>query len=342
MKLLKITVKTIGLIFLAITTFLLITYFSVEPQFEIPKTVANDKNIPHITIDSVTFHSEQFGEETATTIIVIHGGPGQDYRSLLPLKALSDSFKVVFYDQRGTGLSPRVDMSELSLESSLKDLDKIVNYYSPNKPVHLIGHSWGAMLASGYIAKHPDKVEKAVLAEPGFLTSETASTFMERSKGMMPPMTPSTVWRMLKAFLESTKVDGPDEEAGMDYLMARIIGMTDVEDHPMGQYFCNEDLNSGANEFWRLGMQASQAIRKSGVNSQGELEIDLVSGLQNFNNEVLFLVGECNTLIGKDIQRIHMNHYPNAHMKVIKDAGHTMIGEKPEECISIMREYLNQ
>ncbi|MCU4175987.1 alpha/beta fold hydrolase [Carboxylicivirga sp. N1Y90] len=342
MKLLKITVKTIGLIFLAITTFLLITYFSVEPQFEIPKTVANDASIPHITIDSVTFHAETFGVDTAQTIIVVHGGPGQDYRYLLPLQALSDSFRIVFYDQRGTGLSPRVDISELSMESSLSDLNSIVDYYSPNGKVHLIGHSWGAMLTSGYIAAHPDKVDKAVLAEPGFLNTETANSFMERSNGMMPPMTFKTVWRMLKAVLESTKVNAPDEEAGMDYLMARIIGMNDIEDHPMAKYFCNEDLSSDSTKFWRLGMQASQGIRKSGVNSKGELEMDLVSGLQNFNNEVLFLVSECNTLIGKDIQEYHMSFFPKAKMEIVKNAGHNMIGEKPNESLAAIRQYLIQ
>nr|WP_321451658.1 alpha/beta hydrolase [uncultured Carboxylicivirga sp.] len=303
------------------------------------KTVAQDNTIPHITIDSTIFHSESFGSDTAQVVIAIHGGPGQDYRSLLPLKALGDSFKIVFYDQRGTGLSPRVATNELTLESSISDLDAIIDYYSPDRSVYLIGHSWGAMLASGYIAQHPDKVNKAVLAEPGFLTSETAKTFMERSKGMMPPMTISTVWRMIKAFMESLKVDGPDEEAGMDYLMARIIGMTDIKDHPMARYYCNQQAQPNDKMFWRLSMQASQAIRKTGMNSNGNFEIDLVSGLQKFNHEVLFLTSECNQLIGKDIQEIHMSYFPIASMKIVPNSGHDMIYEQPNESLRIIRQY---
>ena len=38
--------------------------------------------------------------------------------------------------------------------------------------VNLVGHSWGAMLASAYLGQYPEKVDHAVLAEPGFLTSE--------------------------------------------------------------------------------------------------------------------------------------------------------------------------
>jgi len=32
----------------------------------------------------------------------------------------------------------------------------------------------------------------------------------------------------------------------------------------------------------------------------------------------------------------HMKYFPNADMIVVKDAGHTMFGEKPEECIEII------
>jgi hypothetical protein len=53
--------------------------------------------------------------------------PGADYRSLLDLKALADDYFVVFYDQRGTGLSPRVeDPGELTYELYLDDLAAFV------------------------------------------------------------------------------------------------------------------------------------------------------------------------------------------------------------------------
>ncbi len=324
---------------MAILLFLITTYIFVTPKFEIPKTVTQDKTIPHITIDTVTFHAESFGPKDAPVVIAIHGGPGQDYRLLQPLKSLADSFHIVFYDQRGTGLSPRVATSELSLESSLSDLKAIADYYSPDQPVYLIGHSWGAMLASGFLAQYPDRVTKLVLAEPGFLTNETAQIFMERTKGMMPKMTSSTIWRMLKAVLESWKVDGPDEEAGMDYLMARIIGMTDVEDHPMAGYYCNGIANESATTFWRLGMQASQAIRQTGMDSKGNFNINLVNGVENYSNEVLFICGECNTIIGEDIQKKHMVYFASPILKIIPNAGHNMINEKPKETIQVIRQY---
>lgn len=74
----------------------------------------------------------------------------------------------------------------------------------------------------------------------------------------------------------------------------------------------------------------------------GNLEIDLISGVENFNNKVLFISGECNTLIGKDYQQGHMKYFPNTELAIIPNAGHTMFGEQPEECLAKVRGYFNE
>jgi proline iminopeptidase len=52
-----------------------------------------------------------FGDVTQagnTVLVILYGGPGGDYRSLLGLKKPADQYQVVFYNQRGAGLSQRV------------------------------------------------------------------------------------------------------------------------------------------------------------------------------------------------------------------------------------------
>ncbi|MCK5705957.1 MAG: hypothetical protein KAI29_32630, partial [Cyclobacteriaceae bacterium] len=116
-----------GLFFTVLSLVALFTFFYMytSGKWHVAETVAQDSTISHITIDDIVFHAETHGSDTSKTIIVIHGGPGQDYRYLLPLKELSNEYRVVFYDQRGTGLSPRVDASELTLQSSIDDLHQI-------------------------------------------------------------------------------------------------------------------------------------------------------------------------------------------------------------------------
>ncbi len=83
-------------------------FVATRGSYAVPATVATDPSIPHIKIDDITFHAETFGEPTNPVVVVIHGGPGGDYGYLLNLHQLADEYFVVFYDQRGAGLSPRV------------------------------------------------------------------------------------------------------------------------------------------------------------------------------------------------------------------------------------------
>ena len=71
------------------------------------ETVDLDNTLPSITLNGYKFHSETMGDTDKPVIIALHGGPGGDYRNLLPIAPLADEYRLVFYDQRMTGLSSR-------------------------------------------------------------------------------------------------------------------------------------------------------------------------------------------------------------------------------------------
>lgn len=337
-KFLKVTVTILfGLVGLGLI-FFAVMYFSTAGDYKVAETVAQNPGIPHISVDGIVFHSETFGNDTNQVVVVIHGGPGNDYRSLLPLQNLSDNYFVVFYDQRGAGLSPRVVANELSLEISIEDLDRIINYYSPGKKVYLIGHSWGGMLASGYIARHPDKVEKAVLAEPGMLTDAQAEIFASRFKIDLN-------WNVLKAvsliWFRSLHVDSPDEQAGADYFLQELAN-SELDENPMKYYFCGSKVEKEKVPFWRMGSMASKVIHEKGIGKDGKLHIDLVTGVEKFNNKILFLCGSCSEIIGPEYQKEHMKYFKNTEMVIIQNAGHYLITDKPEECTSAIRNYFDE
>lgn len=313
----------------------LVLFFSagaaLAKDAEVPKTVEQDPSIPHINVGGAVFHAETFGDAEKPAVIVVHGGPGWDYRSLLPLKELGDEYFVVFYDQRGTGLSPRVDAKELTLESALADLDAIVDHYSKGRSVRLVGHSWGGMLVSGYIGRHPEKVSHAVLAEPGFLTTE-----MMKKAGVRfgPRWEAGFLYRASKAWIKSFFVKGPDKEASSDYFIGQIAPYANPE------YYCGGVLPEAATSYWRPGATAMQAILKSGMNKDGELEIDLTKGVENFKRSVLFLASSCNTVVGKEQQERQAAFFPNAEMVIIEKSGHMMFAEQPQKSIEAVRGYL--
>lgn len=341
MKIIKRIFRALFYIIITIIILFAIFYFATSGDWQVAKTVAQDSTISHVSIDNIVFHAEHHGSDSARTIIVIHGGPGQDYRYLLPLKKLSDEYRVVFYDQRGTGLSPRVDASELTLQSSVEDLNRIINYYCPEKKVNILGHSWGAMLGSAYLAKYPFKVHKIILAEPGFLTTEMSEEFMNRTNGFKIDMNFSNVLLIGKIFMRGLHVRGPDDQAIKDFIYSNLV-TSDIPNHPMKGYFCKNEFDATQISYWRLSMVAAQSIQQSQNDESGNMQIDLVSGVEQYEDTVLFISGDCNRLIGPDYQKMQLKYFPRHKLEVIHNAGHNMFLDQPVEFFRILREFYRE
>jgi proline iminopeptidase len=333
-KILKYFLYFIGLLALI---FIVCYLLSMGSQ-TVMKTVEQDPRHPYLVLDDAVLHVETFGDTANPVVIVIHGGPGDDFQYLLPLVGLSDDYFVVFYDQRGCGLSPRVDAEELTVENYFKDLDNLIDYFADTSGVYVIGHSWGAMLATGYIGKYPDKIKKAVLAEPGFLTPDFGKELQEKTNDFSMPFSLQAFYYLARAWFKSLHVHGPDPHARQDYFMQELVS-SPIKQHPLSRYFCDADISNAALGTWRIGSLASKVIPESGKNEKGEFVFDFTIGLENYTNKVLFIAGSCNTLIGPEYQERQMQLYPNADLRVIDGAGHTMFGEKPEESMQVVREY---
>jgi proline iminopeptidase len=99
-------------------------------------------------------------------ILVLHGGPEFDHTYLLPeLDRLAESFRLVYYDQRGRGRSVSgVRPDQVDLRSEIDDVDRVRTRFGL-KSVALLGHSWGGVLAMEYAIRHPDRVSQLILLD---------------------------------------------------------------------------------------------------------------------------------------------------------------------------------
>jgi proline iminopeptidase len=336
MKIIKTLVKIfLGFVGILVALFAL-GYILTIGDHTVPATVDQDKSLPSITIDGYTYHAETYGDPENPVVITLHGGPGSDYRSILNLQQLADKYYMVFFDQRGAGLSPRVSPEEITLASAIADLDSIVEYFGKGQKVNLVGHSWGAMLASAYLGQYPEKVDHVILAEPGFLTAE----FMQRwSEKIQLTFSPGVITYFIKIKFESLHVMGIDDHAMDDYF-AHHQNLYQGEDHPQAGYYCPGGKPDPEGT-WRFGAAAASSIQASAIDAEGNITLNLVEGVENFTDRVLFITGECQSDIGVDWQREQMAFFPNAELVIIPDAGHEMFAENPEESIAAVREYLN-
>jgi pimeloyl-ACP methyl ester carboxylesterase len=92
----------------------------------------------------------------------LHGGPGH---SIIPwahfaTDKLTDTFTVVHYDQRGTGMSldEKVNRNTLTMNQFMNDCLKVTlclkKRFKKDK-IYLLGHSWGSVLGMRMIHKYP-------------------------------------------------------------------------------------------------------------------------------------------------------------------------------------------
>lgn len=108
-------------------------------------------------------------------VIVLHGGPGMNSGYLLPhLEPLARSMKIVLYDQRGCGMSQTPHADSLRLSFHVQDIESLREKLGVEK-VHLLGHSWGGLLAIIYGAAYPNRVKSMILVNPTALSTEYAS-----------------------------------------------------------------------------------------------------------------------------------------------------------------------
>jgi proline iminopeptidase len=307
-------------------------YFATSGQYSVAATVVDDASLPQVEINGVRLHAETYGDPSNPVIIVLHGGPGGDYRSLLGAKALADTNFVVFYDQRGAGLSQRVPAEELNIPTYMAELDGVIDRYSPDRPVTLLGHSWGAMLATAYLGEAPEKVARAILLEPGFFTGDEMQDWMVEANPYMSGL--GFFGQAAIAAFRSLHVSGPDSNAGQDNMMSEIIH--EFVNHPENPYHCpGEEFDAAT---WRFGATASQTAGKTGA-----AEIDLIAqGAESYPRPVLLLASACNDWIGEDAQRVHLSFFQNGELSIVPNSGHDMIWDNPDETMTLIRAFLGK
>ena len=80
-------------------------------------------------------------------VVVLHGGPGADHEYLRPgFDALAQARELIYYDQRGGGLSPVSRDVPVGWTEQVADLEELRRFWALDR-MTLAGYSWGGLLA---------------------------------------------------------------------------------------------------------------------------------------------------------------------------------------------------
>jgi len=98
------------------------------------------------------------------TLVCHPGGPGFSSLYFADLAALGDELELVLLDPRGTGGSdPARDPGQYAIADYASDVEELREHLGLEQLL-LLGHSHGGVVAVEYAARHPDRVERLILA----------------------------------------------------------------------------------------------------------------------------------------------------------------------------------
>lgn len=282
------------------------------------------------------------GTKKPHPIIYLQGGPGgfisdRNIEILAPLS--EDGYDIYLYDQIGSGLSDRLaNINDYTADRHKKDLEEIIKKIGAGKVI-LIGQSWGAILATLFIADNPQKVQKVIFTGAGPvqpMRQEWLSTRPPDSLNLRKP-----TYSNHEANEQSKNV-----RTEAVRFLAKSFGIKLASDREADDFqtYLNNELNKAT------VCDTSKALKAEGgggfyvqvmtVRSFGELK-DPRPKLKGLKIPMLMMRGQCDNQPWGLVNE-YLALFPNYQFKIIPDAGHAISVEQPEFYLKTIRDFLNQ
>lgn len=260
-------------------------------------------------------------------LIVLHGGPGTTHDYLDNLEALSDERTVVLYDQLGGGRSDRpVDRALWRVDRFTEELDALIRHLG-FKRYHLLGQSWGTMLAVLYARKYGQNgIASLVLSAP-YLSSPLWEADQRRHIDDLPE-------KERKAIL--------DCEASGDYSSPAYAEAMDVfyRRHVCRMPVWPENLNR---TLQGMGMDVYNTMwGPSEFTLTGNMKnLDVTPFLPDLRVPVLYTCGEFDEAT-PDTSRRYSELTPDSRVLIFAGASHMHHLEMEIEYLAAVRDFLGK
>jgi proline iminopeptidase len=271
---------------------------------------------------------EVFGAKSkGVPIITLHGGPGVPHDYLEPLRALSNERPVVFYDQLGCGNSDKPDDKSLwTIKRFVEEL-AVVRETLELEKVHLLGHSWGTMLAVDYVlGKRPKGVVSMVLSGPALsATRWTADT------GAYLKRMPKKIQKTIQECEAAGTFDSPEYQKAMVAFYKKHVCRLDPWPDCVNRAF-----QKLAQPVYLHMMGPSEFTFTGSLSSY-----ERVNRLKVIKMPVLFTAGQFDEASPQTTKYYH-RMLPSSETHMFKGASHLHHVEREEEYLKVVRNFFDR
>ncbi len=265
-----------------------------------------------IKINEGEFHYWEKNPNKPETILLLHGFPG-NHGGLLDLARGLDDYRLIIPDMPSCGESAPLN-GQHSLDKYVSWLDLFFKEIGLNK-VKIIGHSFGARLALSFSSQYPERISKAVLITPvlrveGFIAQLAALEYLIADKlpnGLKKPWLYNKLYRQAGNLI-IYKSSGPERRK-------KLIADS------------NRELD-------RLNPQISIDMFNDFYQS------DLYALADKIKNPALVIAGDRDEIAPWKSVKELADRMPGADFKLVSNAGHVVVLEKPKTTAGLIRAWL--
>lgn len=267
----------------------------------------------------------------ALPLVVLHGGPGMSHDYLRRLGELAQQGReVIHYDQVGCGRSshhPEAPAGHWSVDLFVTELAGLIEHWGVGGGFHLLGHSWGGMLAPEYVLRHPEGVvSMSLLDSPASMPG-----WVDATRGRLQDM-PAAVRDVIARHEAAGTYDDPEyagavEDFYAEYLCRVRPWPQDLRDSlaALDQDPTVYSTMIGPSEFTITGSLADWSVAER------------VAGIT-----VPSLVGYGELDEAGDSWRPFADHLPDVTVHRFRGASHTPHLETPDEFDRVVGDFLGR
>ncbi len=196
------------------------------------------------------------GEQESLPLLVLHGGPGAPHDYLDNLAAMaSDTRRVIFYDQLGCGRSDIPDEDTIRQWGVQRFVDELatVRRALGLDRVHILGQSWGGMLAIEYALTQPAGLASLILSN----TTPSIPLWVaeaNRLRAELPPEVNATLLRHEEAGTTDSTAYQEAMAVFYDRHVVRVKPMPDFVQRTFDNMGAVYRILNGPSEFHVIGV----------------------------------------------------------------------------------------
>src|SRR3954452_5049224 len=150
-----------------------------------------------------------------TPLLALHGGPGSTHNYFGPLEGLADERPVVLYDQIGCGNSDRPRDIEWTVSVFREEVDTVREQLGLDR-VHLLGTSWGGMLALEHVLGGAQGIVGLILSSTLAHVDQCAAEQL-KLRNQLPP----GVVKVLDRYQRGGNAEYPEDQRESDGYFSR-------------------------------------------------------------------------------------------------------------------------